>query len=364
MMAPIGVVGAVLLALLAPWIVTRVLNVPPELQGESITAFQVFAIAVPFTVLTAGLRGILEAGQRFGAINLLRVPLGLLTFGGPLIALRYSPSLVTAAWVLTAGRVVMAVAHWQAVVAAVPAVGVRTLPSNRVPALPLLRYGGWMTVSNIISPLMNSMDRFGLGALLPVAAVAYYATSFEVVTKVWLITAAVLPVLFPAMTAALASDRAAAVRLFDRGAMLLLALVTPVLLVMVVFALPGISWWVNPAFGADAAPSLQWLAAAMAMNIVAQVALALVQAAGRPDLAAKFHMAELPLYAALLWLLVGRFGALGAALAWGARVVIDAVLLLAAAARVVPEAAGAVRRAALAGAAATIVLVGAIAALR
>jgi O-antigen/teichoic acid export membrane protein len=364
LMTPIGLAGGVLLAALAPMIVERVLNVPKELQAESVTAFRIFAIAVPFTVFTAGLRGILEAGQRFGAINLLRVPLGLLTFGGPLIALYYSPSLVAAAWVLSVGRIVIAGLHWFAVVRAVPAVAVRTSAHDRIPAIPLLKYGGWMTVSNVISPLMNTMDRFGLGALLPVAAVAYYATSFELVTKVWLLTAAVLPVLFPAMTAALHENRAAAVRLFDRGALILLAVIAPVLLVMVLFALPGISWWVNPEFGAAAAPSLQWLAAAMAMNIVAQVALTLVQAAGRPDLSAKFHLAELPVYALLLWFLVGKFGALGAALAWGIRVVADAVLLLGAAARIVPEAARAVRRAAILGAIVTAALVGVIAVLR
>jgi O-antigen/teichoic acid export membrane protein len=166
------------------------------------------------------------------------------------------------------------------------------------------------------------------------------------------------------MTAALHENRAAAVRLFDRGALILLAVIAPVLLVMVLFALPGISWWVNPEFGAAAAPSLQWLAAAMAMNIVAQVALTLVQAAGRPDLSAKFHLAELPVYALLLWFLVGKFGALGAALAWGIRVVADAVLLLGAAARIVPEAARAVRRAAILGAIVTAALVGVIAVLR
>jgi O-antigen/teichoic acid export membrane protein len=355
MMAPLGVAGALALALLAPWIAERVLVIPADLREESVGAFRWFAVAVPFTVFTAGVRGVLEAGQRFGAINLLRVPLGLLTFGGPLIALAYSPSLVAAAQLLAAGRIVLAVLHGAAAAHAFPAL-LRPAFLRAEDWIPLVRYGGWMTVSNVVSPLMNSMDRFGLGVLLPVAQVAFYATSFEVVTKVWLITAAVLPVLFPAMSATLVADRARTVRLFDRGTTFLLATAIPILLLMVLFARPGIAWWVNPGFAAAAAPALRWLAVAMSLNIVAQLALTLVQAAGRPDLSAKFHLAELPVYALLLLVLVERYGALGAALAWGARVALDAALLLWAAARVVPESAAAVRRAGLMGLAATAAL--------
>jgi O-antigen/teichoic acid export membrane protein len=212
--------------------------------------------------------------------------------------------------------------------------------------MPLVSYGGWMTVSNVVSPLMNSMDRFGLGALLPVAAVAYYATSFEIATKVWLITAAVLPVIFPAMTATLAVERAETVRLYERWSLVLIGGIAPLLLAMVVFAQRGIAWWVNPAFALAAAPPLKWLAVAMILNVAAQLALTLVQAAGRPDLTAKFHLGELAPYVALLIFLVARYGALGAALAWGARVAVDAGLLMWAAAHVVPEARAAVRRSA------------------
>ena len=45
-----------------------------------------------------------------------------------------------------------------------------------------------MTVSNIVSPLMNSADRFLIGAILSMTAVAYYVTPYEVVTKLWIIT--------------------------------------------------------------------------------------------------------------------------------------------------------------------------------
>ena len=40
-----------------------------------------------------------------------------------------------------------------------------------------------MTVSNVVSPLMVSADRFVVGSFVSLAAVSYYATPFEAVTK-------------------------------------------------------------------------------------------------------------------------------------------------------------------------------------
>jgi len=57
------------------------------------------------------------------------------------------------------------------------------------------------------------------------------------------------------------------------------------------------------------------------------VPFAALQAQGRPDLVAKFHLLELLPFIALLWWSLHRFGLLGAAGAWSLRVTADAVLL-------------------------------------
>jgi O-antigen/teichoic acid export membrane protein len=69
------------------------------------------------------------------------------------------------------------------------------------------------------------------------------------------------------------------------------------------------------------------------LNALATVPYTLIQAAGRPDLTAKFHLIELPLHVVLAWLLVTRFGIAGAALAWTLRMAVDAALLFVAASR-------------------------------
>jgi O-antigen/teichoic acid export membrane protein len=323
---PVGILGAVALMLAAPWIVEHGLQVPAELEGEAVGSIRVLAIAVPFTGMTAALRGVLEASQRFGTVNLLRVPFGLLTFLGPIAVLPFSRSVVASVTVLTVARVVLFVAHVAACRRHVPHLTDGAMRSELV--RPLLSYGGWMTVSNIISPLMNTFDRFAIGAVLSVSMVTYYATPNELVTKMWLFTAALWPVVFPAL--ATTGDRSVerTATLFDRALRLTFAgLVLPTfLLVLLAHEILGV--WLGPAFAEQSSIVLQLLAVAVLINSVGQGAYTFIQAMGRPDLTGKYHTAELPVYALMLWFFLSRYGIVGVAIAWSLRAIADALLLM------------------------------------
>src|SRR6185312_13460245 len=82
---------------------------------------------------------------------------------------------------------------------------------------PLFIFGGWMTVSNVLGPLMVTFDRFLIGSIISIAGVAYYSIPYEVVTKLWLISSALIGVLFPAFSATSHTDRTRLVFLFKCG---------------------------------------------------------------------------------------------------------------------------------------------------
>ena len=64
----------------------------------------------------------------------------------------------------------------------------------------LLRFGGWLTLSNIVSPLLTYLDRFLVGGMLSAAAITYYVTPYEIAGRVLVVPAALAGVLFPAMS--------------------------------------------------------------------------------------------------------------------------------------------------------------------
>jgi O-antigen/teichoic acid export membrane protein len=335
LMLLLGFVGTIVVVLASPWLVHRVLRLPSSLQTESLHSFYLLGLSLPSVICTAALRGLLEAQQRFDIVNALRIPLGVFSLIGPLFVLLFSKNLGLVVAVLVGGRVIGCVAHFLLCLRTTPELHVRI--AWRSSSLgPLFRFGGWMTVSNIIGPLMVTCDRFLIGALLSASAVAYYATPYELVTKLWIIPGALMGVMFPAFSTSSTQDQNRMALLFGRSVKYLLLVLFPMVLLVIVLAQDGLKLWLGAEFAQNSARVLQWLAVGVFVNSIAHVPFALLQGVGKPDLTAKLHMLELPAYLVALWWLTTRYGINGAAMAWTGRVAFDAIILFVLAKRFVP----------------------------
>ena len=343
LMTVLGMLGAAVVALLSPWLVSSILKIPVELQPETLTTFYLLAISIPVVIGTTGLRGVLEAHQRFGLVNVVRIPLGMFTFLGPVLVLPFSTSLIPVVAVLVIARLVSWFAYAGLCLYIEPALR-RSTSVQRSMARPLISFGCWMTVTNIVGPLMVYMDRFLIGAMISMTAVAYYATPYEIATKLWIMPGALMGVLFPAFAVALVQDQMHAARLFNRAVIYTFIMTFPLVLIIVTFSREGLSLWLGSEFASNSTVVLQLLAIGVLINSCAQVPFGMVQGAGRPDLTAKLHLIELPFYLLLLWWLLGTYGIVGAAIAWVVRVAVDTLFLFTMARRLLPSVAPFSRR--------------------
>jgi O-antigen/teichoic acid export membrane protein len=105
-------------------------------------------------------------------------------------------------------------------------------------------------------------------------------------------------------------------------------LMFPIALVAIAFAHEALGIWMGSALPVESGVVLKWLALGVFINAIAQAPYAALQGTGRPDLIAKLHVAELPIYAVAIFVLVRAFGLPGVAMAWVLRVTIDAIALL------------------------------------
>jgi len=291
---------------------------------------------VPIVVVTAGFRGVLEALQHFRLATAIRVPMGIFTYLGPAALLPFTHSLIPIIGVLVLGRIVACGAHLWACFHVMPALrggfGFHT-PS----AKPLFLFGGWMTVSNVLGPLMVTFDRFLIGSIISIAAVAYYSIPYEVVTKLWLISTALVGVLFPVFSATSFADRTRLAYLYESGVKYIFVVLLPLTLLLVIFAPEGLSVWLGSDFAHNSAPVARLLAVAVLVNSMAHVPFTHLQSVGRPDVTAKFHLLELPVYVTMLFFLAKSWGITGVAVAWLLRVTIDCFLLFWFSFRLLPE---------------------------
>jgi O-antigen/teichoic acid export membrane protein len=359
LMALLGVIGALAVILISPWLVGHTLKVPGALQAETLHSFYILAGTIPLVIVTAGLRGLLEAHQCFALTNILRVPIGVFTFLGPLFVLPFSHSLVPVLAILFLGRFAGCGCFLWASLRSVPSLR-HGLKLNSSFVRPLLRFGSWMTVTNLVSPLMVTLDRFLIGGMLSIAAVTYYVTPFEVVTKVLLIPAALTAVVFPAFSTSSVHDRDYTALLFGRSVKSISVVLFPIVLLITVFAQDGLKLWLGADFAQHSARVLQLIGVGVFINSLASVPFAFLQGVGRPDLTGKLNLLELPFYLLSVWGLTKLRGIEGTALAWTLRMTVDGAALFFLSAKIVPQAAPAVRRTALAMAGAVLTLILAI----
>lgn len=133
--------------------------------------------------------------------------------------------------------------------------------------------------------------------------------------------------MFPAFSTSFVQDPNRAKRLFNRGVKYIFLLLFPITLVIITFANEGLNLWLGKEFAENSTVVLQWLAVGVLINSLAQVPFALLQGLGKPDITAKLHFIELPLYILMLWQMTNNFGIAGAAYTWVARVALDTIFL-------------------------------------
>ncbi len=343
MMSCLGALGGIAVWILSPWLAYQVLNIDTALQPETLQSFRYVALGLPILVSVTGLVGTLEAFQKFKLLNAIRIPTGTYTFVGPLLVLPLSTRLSAVVLALLAGRLV----EWTIFFLAC----LKTLPPKAAPAEApsahvgsLLRFGSWMTVTNLISPLLLHMDRFLIGSLRSVGDVAFYATPAEMVIKLLILPRAWVGVLFPSFAGHFRLRLQETTALFLRSCRYLLTGLWPVVAGLVALAPEFLTLWLGPDFGQNSAPVMRLLTIGVFLYSLAFVPMSLLQAAGRPDLSAKLNLVELPLYIAGASLLIRHFGILGAASAWLLRSAVDAIFCMQFALRLTRQAGSVIRR--------------------
>jgi O-antigen/teichoic acid export membrane protein len=327
----LGIVGAVLMGCLTRFLVTHFLKISSDLEGETAIVFLMLSASLPVLMVGAALRGVLEAGQYFAVVNIIKIPTNASLFLLPALGVAFDLQLTAIVLLLIGSRVFTLGAYLFCCLRYFP--GLRTYRSfNFALFRSLLTFGSWVTIANVIPPLLSQIDRFFIGSIASMTAVGYYAAPFEAISRAWVIPGSLTATLFPAFASLEASgSRRRINELCARSVKSLLLILTPILLLITIFSHDILRLWLGSDFAVQSSLVLQILASGVMLNGLGLIPFSLLQGIGRPDLTAKFLLLELPLYVGALWFLVKNMGLPGAALAYTLRALVDTILLFAAA---------------------------------
>jgi O-antigen/teichoic acid export membrane protein len=325
LMLGVSLLLSLLIMLFVPDIINFV-KISKELKTEALNTLYLLVFSIPIVSTNAGLRGLLEAYQRFGIINILRIVLGISTFLGPLICLIFTKSLFWIILFLILIRIIV----WMLYLRQCFKVNINIKHNFGFEITliqPVFKFGIWITIANIIGPLITNIDRFLIGALISVKAVAYYATPYEIVTKLLLIPDALVAVLFPVFAASFLNNPDASKKLFYSGIKFIFIIIYPIVFLIVTFSYQGIYLWLGEEFAKESSTILQFLAIGILFNSITYIPFNYFQGVGKPSVPAILNLIELPLYLLLMWIFIQRWGIIGAACIWLIRIIIDTTLL-------------------------------------
>lgn len=310
--AAFGLLGGLVLTLIAPVLVGRVLDIPPVLADEALRSFYLLGAAVPIVLVSGTVRGVLEAAQRFDLVNVVSIPANSASYLLPLVGLWAGFRLPGIVALLLAARLA-SVAGYAAFCAHVFPALRRRFTVSRDALRRLLGFGGWIMVSSITVPVLTYLERLLVASLVAVGALTFYAVPYEMVSRVALLPASFALTLFPAFSFLHANRPDRIGELASRPFRYLLVCATPVMAVFLAFAPDLLELWVGAEFAQRSAATMRILAVVFLLNALAQIPLAAVQGLGRPDLKAKLDLVEVPVFLALAAWLIPMWGITGAA---------------------------------------------------
>jgi O-antigen/teichoic acid export membrane protein len=323
----IGAFGCAALLIATPWLTERVLQVPPTLRPEAEDALRWLAYSIPLILVTGILRAFLEALGRFDLVNMVKIPASVLNMAIPLGVLSVSADVATIVFWIVIARVIVLVWYSWLLWRTLPPM-FKGLRVEAGVAMQMLRFGGWLSVSNLVGGSFTLLDRVVLGAVISLSAVAFYATPYEIVTKLWLFSAALLGVLFPIFSSIAVRQMDELHDMATRSLAYLLCVAAPCAGVLLALPHDLLAVWINAEFAARAGVVVQWLAVGVFINVLAQVPLTVLHGLGRADVTAKLLLIQVPLYAICVWVAASNWGITGVAAVWAARAALDASMLL------------------------------------
>ena len=309
-----------------PSALNKYLNVSSKIKFETYSIFLAVIISFPIITTTSALRGVLEAYQKFKTINLIRVILGISTFGVPLIVLLITNSLF---WIVIS-LILVRILVWFAYLIFSFRINENILQNIRFSfknIKPLLKFGFWISLANIVGPLVLYSDKFIIGVLLSATAITYYATPFEMITKLLIISSALVSVLFPVFSANFITNKELSIQIFVRAIKYVFMIVYPIVMVVIIFAKEIMGAWLGSDFSNHSYFILQILSIGILMNSLSVIPNIFFQGAGKPKIPTLLNLLELPFYLLIMWLMIKNFGIKGAAITYMIMAAVDTIAM-------------------------------------
>ena len=299
--------------------ITNLLKVSANIKDEFNLCLIIMSLSIPFFLVTQVWCSLLEGKEEFLKLNIYKSISSTLVILLPAIGLFWGQSLTYVIIGLLISRIIAMLLIFKFCKGYRFVITFDKLVFNR-----LITFGGWIAISNIISPIMSYFDRFILANRMGSDVVGFYTGPSEAIARIGIFPSAIARTIFPMLS----SNQMDSFKIKKISYVLIIISVVPFALFFAGFAEEVLSLWLGDSFALKSSSVFQILILGLVFNSVAQVPFASIQASGNSKATALLHLIECLPYVVLLWWLITHYGIIGAAWAWTIRMLIDMILLI------------------------------------
>lgn len=323
----LGSTGAIALIIASTRLAYLICAGNHELITETTNSLKFIALAIPLITVSSAIRGVLEGFSEFKISNIIRIPLGIAFAIAPYIASFFSTDLTVFAEALVLTRFLGLLMYITASIKLELFRWTLEKPSGEE-FLKIIRYGGWLTLSNLISPLMVYLDRLLLPSMISIADIAFYNTPADIVQRFLIFPASLMGVLFTKFAGNKKSKSSTSPNIN-----IIFRLVIFFALSACLFFSLTAQWflnnWLGAAFGSKSSQITRILIVGIYLATLSQLPFTLLQGRGFARHTALIHCVELLFFSVTFKYSVKIWGLSGAAVVWSLRLFLDYLLLLA-----------------------------------
>lgn len=318
-----GVLAGALIFIFSTHLTLHLFNVEEQMVSESVRGLYLAAFCVPFFLVSIIMQSYLEGLEQFRIYNIQRTVSGVAVYLFPVIGLYCNGSFTMLIGGLLAARIFSMLMVAGIVLKKCP---LRVWKFDTKILSEMIRFGGWLTVTNIVSPFMVYMDRFIVAKIAGANAVAFYTAPGELVNRMSILPVSITRAIFPRMAALQDSiENANAMR--RKAFMYAAGLILPFVLVVFCLAPFLIKIWLGEGYVEHSTPILRVMLIGFLLNSLSLIYYTNLQAKGLSNLTAKIHLCEIIPYLLLLVIAINYYGIFGSALAWSCRMFLDFFLM-------------------------------------
>jgi len=310
-----GLIFFSMVAFAAPYMVDHLVSIPPAMRNDALAVVRYAGLSIPFITGGAALRSVLEASNRFGLTNAIKIPSSSLLFLIPGVGALTGLSVPTVILLLALSRVGTALTFFFFTARLYPVV-LQGIFFETAQAKVLLGFGGWVSLSTVLNPVIHHGEKLLIVSLVSIGALSYYSPPLDMVARLGIIPFSMAMAMLPKFSY-LGKEEMVEQRehLLIRPMKYLLLIMTPLSAFVIFFSREILSLWLGPMFADASGDVLALLACAYFFNAFAYIAFSAIQGLGHPEYKAILDLILAPAFLFGCWFALSSFGLLGAATA-------------------------------------------------